>query len=154
MKTTSNGKTFRNVCRWFGARKLALIAIVVIVALVIPPSSESQILPSPCCAILSAGLGSIAGAITNVVGSALNAINATMASIEAFQGTVVWPQNLINQAKAVVGEVQGLFNQIRGLGQIRIASATLPSTQQLEQTLLSGNSGLMNAVDSEYTAVY
>jgi len=154
MKTTSNGETFRNVCRWFGARKLELIAIVVIVALVIPPSSESQILPSPCCAILSAGLGSIAGAITNVVGSALNAINATMASIEAFQGTVVWPQNLINQAKAVVGAVQGIFNQIRGLGQIRVASATLPNTQQLEQTLLSRDSGLINAVDSEYTAVY
>src|SRR5436309_4843390 len=154
MKTTSAEETFRNVCRWLGARKLALIAIVVIVALVIPPSSESQILPSPCCAILSAGLGSIAGAITNVVGSALNAINATMSSIEAFERTVVWPQNLINQAKAVVGAVQGIFNQIRGLGQIRVSSATLPNTRQLEQTLLSSNSGLINAVDPQYSAVY
>ena len=30
MKTTSAEETFRNVCRWLGARKLALIAIVVI----------------------------------------------------------------------------------------------------------------------------
>jgi len=147
-------EALRNVGTWLGARKLALVAIVLVVVLVVPQSSESQILPSPCCAILSAGLGSIASAITNVVGSALNAINSTMTSIEAFQRTVVWPQNLINQAKAVVGSIQGIFNQIRGLRQIPVASATLPSTQQLEQTLLSGNSGLINSVDSEYASVY
>jgi hypothetical protein len=31
------------------------------------------------------------------------------------------------------------------------ASATLPNTQQLEQTLLSGNSGLMSSVGAQYT---
>src|SRR6266446_3510193 len=147
-------EALRNVGIWFGARKLALAAIVVVVVLVVPQSSESQILPSPCCAILSAGLSSIASAITNVVGNALDAINSTMSSIEAFQRTVIWPQNLINQAKAAVGSIQGIFNQIRGLRQIRVASATLPSTQQLEQTLLSGNSGLINSVDSQYATVY
>src|SRR5438105_15832241 len=118
-------------------RKPALIAIVLIALLLIPQSSQSQILPSPCCAILSAGLGSIAGAITNVIGGALNAIGATMSSIESFERTVVWPQRLIDEAKAVVGTVQGIFNEIRGLGQIRISSATLPDTRQPEQTLLS-----------------
>jgi hypothetical protein len=77
-----------------------------------------------------------------------------MSSIEAFERTVVWPQNLINQAKAVVGALQGIFNQIRGLGQIPISSATLPDTRQLEQTLLSGNVGLVNALNPQYTAVY
>lgn len=147
-------ETLRNLCRWIRARKLALIATLVMIVLVAPQPSEGQILPSPCCAILSAGLSSIAGAITNVIGSALNAINATMTSIDAFERTVIWPQNLINQAKGVVGAVRGIFNQIRGLGQIRVASATLPNTQQLEQTLLSGNSGLINAVDAQYAAVY
>jgi hypothetical protein len=61
---------------------------------------------------------------------------------------------LINQAKAVVGALQGIFNQIRGLGQIPISSATLPDTRQLEQTLLSGNAGLVNALNPQYTAVY
>src|ERR1051326_8577890 len=144
----------RNICRSFVRRKVALIAIALIAVLVIPQSSESQILPSPCCAILSAGLGSIASAITNVIGGALSAINATMTSIEAFERTVVWPQNLINQARAVVGAVQGLFNQMRAVGQIRVASATLPNPQQLEQTLLSGNSGLMGSVGAQYAAVY
>jgi hypothetical protein len=153
MKKISVRKTLRDVSGWLGARKLALVAILIVV-LVIPQPSQSQIIPSPCCAILSAGLGSIASAITNTVGGALNGINATMTSINAFQQTIVWPQNLINEAKAVVGSVQGIFNQTRGLAQINVASATLPNTQQLEQTLLSGNSGLMNSVGAEYAAVY
>src|SRR6266702_4410527 len=154
MKTTSITEAVRNVRGWVGARKLVLVAIVVIAVLLIPQSSQSQILPSPCCAILSAGLSSIGSAISNVIGSALNAINATMTSIELFERTVVWPQNLINQAKAVVGGLRGVFNQIRGVTQISVASATLPATQQLEQTLLSANANLINSVDSQYTAVY
>src|SRR5437867_5790912 len=116
----------RDICRSFGRRKLALIAIALIPVLLIPQSSESQILPSPCCAILSAGLGSIASAITNVIGGALNAINATMTAIDAFERTVVWPQNLINQAKAAVSGFRSIFTQIEGLAQIPVASATLP----------------------------
>src|SRR6266702_5660909 len=109
MKTTSITEAVRNVRGWVGARKLVLVAIVVIAVLVIPQSSQSQILPSPCCAILSFGLSSIAGAITNVIGSALNAINATMTTIDEFERTVVWPRDLINEAKAVVGTLQAIF---------------------------------------------
>src|SRR5881296_3469862 len=120
-------QTLQNAGRRFGGRKRALVALPLIAVLVIPQSSQSQILPSPCCAILSVGLSSIASAITNVVGGALDAINSTMSSIEAFQRAVVWPQNLINEAKAAVGSIHGIFNQIRGLGQIHVASATLPN---------------------------
>jgi hypothetical protein len=119
--------------------------------LVIPQPSQSQI--SPCCAILAAGLGSIADALSSVIGGGLNAINTTMSSIDGFQRAIVWPQNLINQAKTVVASVQAIFNQMRVLAQISVASATLPNTQQLEQTLLSGNSGLMSSVGAQYTAV-
>jgi len=44
--------------------------------------------------------------------------------------------------------------QVRSLGQIPTASATLPNTQRFEQTLLSGDSGLIDTLDSEYKAVY
>src|ERR1051325_10198271 len=90
-------------------RKIVLTAMMLIALLFVPQSSQSQILPSPCCAILSVGLSSIASAITNVVGGALDAINSTMKSIDTFQRAVVWPQNLINEAKAVVGSVHGIF---------------------------------------------
>src|SRR5213593_4301415 len=100
--------SLRNLRQGIAAKRRMLVAVMLIAFLFIPQSSQSQILPSPCCAILSAGLGSIASAITNVIGGALNAINATMSSIEAFERTFVWPQNLINQARAVVGAVQNI----------------------------------------------
>src|SRR5437867_12947290 len=147
-------KIARNIWNSLDRSKATLVVMLLLVFFLISQSSESQIFPSPCCAILCAGLSSVAGAITNVIGSGLNAINATITSIETLERTVVWPQNLINQARGVVGALQGTFNQIRGLGQTPISSATLPNTRQLEQTLLSGNSGLISAVDSQYTAVY
>jgi hypothetical protein len=144
----------QNIRKQFGRSKLALVGIALIAVLILPPSSESQILPSPCCAILSTGLGSIASAITSVIGGGLNTISSVMMSIETFERNVIWPQDLINEARAVVGNVRGLFNQIRGLTQISVSSATLPRSRELEQTLLSGNSGVINAVDSQYSAVY
>src|SRR5205807_1480122 len=106
-------ESFQNIGCAIVRSKRVLIAIVLIVSLVIPQSSESQILPSPCCAILSVGLGSIASAINDVIGNALNAIHATMTSIEVFDRTVVWPQDLINRAKAAVAAFRNVFDQIQ-----------------------------------------
>src|SRR5436853_7129646 len=128
MEPTPREKALRELSGWVSASKLKLVALLVIVVLVIPQSSQGQFIPSPCCAILSAGLSSVASAITNVIGSGLNAINATMTSINTLERTVVWPQNLINQARDVVGALQGIFNQIRGLAQTPISSAKLPNT--------------------------
>src|SRR5437667_12414100 len=135
-------------------KKRILVAMMLIVLLFIPQPSQSQFLPSPCCAILSSGLSSVASAITNVIAGALNAINPTTASSDPFERTVVWPQNLINQAKAAVGAFRGIFNQIQGIAQISVASATLPATQRLERTLLSADANLISSVDAHYTAVY
>src|SRR5215471_2089155 len=107
----------RNIQNQFGGSKLAFVGIALIAVLILAPSSESQILPSPCCAILSAGLGSIASAITSVIGGGLNTISSVLTSIETFERNIVWPQDLINEARAVVGNVRGLFNQIRDLAQ-------------------------------------
>jgi hypothetical protein len=154
MKCIRPGEIFRGVGRWLGAKKVALVAIALIIILVIPQLSQSQFLPSPCCAILSAGLSSIGSAISNVIGGDLNGIDTTMSAIDAFERTVVWPPSLISQAKAVVGALHGIFVQIRGIEQIQLASATLPDTQQLEQILLSADSTAISALDARYAAVY
>jgi hypothetical protein len=154
MKRTSVQEALRNVIDKLGARKLACVAALMIAILVIPRPSRAQFIPSPCCAILSAGLGSIASAITNVIGSALNAINSTLTSIGDFQRAIVWPQELIDRARAAVGSIQGIFDEIRGLGQVAVASATLPAPRQLEQTLLSSDPAQLSSVPSQFTAVY
>jgi hypothetical protein len=86
---------------------------------------------------IGVGPGSIAGAITTS-SEAAQWINSTLTSIEAFERTIIWPQVLIDRARAAVGSIQGIFRNIRALGQVGVASATLPTPRQLEQTFVSG----------------
>jgi hypothetical protein len=131
-----------------------MIALILFALLLLPRSSEGQFIPSPCCALLSAGLSSVTSAITNVVGGGLNAISSTIGSIEAFQRTIVWPRDLIDQARNTVGSIQGIFVQIRAIRGTPVASATLPNPRQLEGTLLSGDSTKASQVAADYAAVY
>ena len=68
-------KALQYVGQRLRATKPVFLAIALVILLLIPQSSQGQFIPSPCCAVLASGLGSIASAITNVIGGALNAIN-------------------------------------------------------------------------------
>jgi hypothetical protein len=139
---------------WLRSRKVLVVGLILAMIIAIPRSSPAQFIPSPSCAILSIGLGSVSSAVSNVVGNGLNTIRSTMSTIEAFQRTVVWPQNLINEAKSVVGSIRGISGQIRTIRQVPVASATLPSPKQLEQTLLSADTAQISQVSANYSAVY
>jgi hypothetical protein len=143
---------FRDFSVRLRTRKLACVAVLVITVLLIPQSSGGQ--STGPAGTLASALGSIGSAISNVIGGGLNAISGILTSIESFQREVVWPQELIDRARAAVASIQVIFNNIRGLGQVAVASATLPAPRQLEQTLLSADPGQVNSVASQYTAVY
>ena len=147
-------QTVARAIGWLRRNALKITAFLVLAVMLMPGPAESQFLPSPCCAILSTGLGTISSTLSNVVGGALDAIRTTLSSIEAFQRTVVWPQVLIDRARAAVGSIEGIFNDIRALEQVAVASATLPQTRQLEQTILSRDPAQIDAVSADYTAVY
>jgi hypothetical protein len=139
---------------WLRSRKVSVIALALLLLLLVPQSSNSQFIPSPCCALLSAGLSSVTNAISNVVGHALNTIGLSLSSIESFQRSIVWPRDLIDEARAFVGSVRGTFNQVRDIGQISVASATLPIPQRFENRLLSGDPAQIQQVSTDYWAVY
>jgi hypothetical protein len=61
---------------------------------------------------------------------------------------------LIDRARAAVGSIEGIFDDIRALGQVSVVSATLPQTRQLEQTILSRDPAQIDAVSADYTGVY
>src|SRR5262245_43224061 len=147
-------RTLGRGIRWLRNHTLRVTALLVLAVLLMPGPAESQFLPSPCCAILSTGLGTISSALNNVIGGALNTIRTTLNSIDAFQRAVVWPQVLIDRARAAVGATDAIFDDIRALGQIPVASATLPQPRQLEQTILSRDPNQITAVAADYTAVY
>jgi hypothetical protein len=154
MKNVRFSETVSKVAEWLRSRKILGIGLIILVIMAIPKSSPAQFLPSPCCAILSVGLGSVTGAINNVVGSGLNAIRSTINSIEAFERTVVWPKELIDEARGVVGSVREISGSIRTISKVSVTSATLPSPKQLEQTLLSANAEQIPKLSENYAAVY
>jgi hypothetical protein len=129
-------------------------AVLALVLLVIAPWPARGQFVDPCCAIMAAGLASISSALQNVIGGGLNQILGVDQSIQQFEQNVIWPQNLINQARALVGGLQGIFNQIQSLTQIRVNSATLPNSQQLEANLLSRNANQISQTSTNYTALY
>jgi hypothetical protein len=142
------------VAEWVRSQKILVIGLILVAVLAVPRSSPAQFLPSPCCAILSVGLGSVTGAINNVVGSGLNAIRSTISSIEAFERTVVWPKDLIDEARGVVKSVHEISSSIGTVSKVSVASATLPSPKQLELTLLSADTAQIPQVSANYAAVY
>jgi hypothetical protein len=124
-----------------------------VLALVAPRPVKSQFL-DPCCAILSLGLGTISSTLSSVVGGGLNNISSIDQGIQNFEQTTVWPQSLITQAQTLVGNIQGISNQIQNVIHTSVASATLPAPQQLEQNLLSADSNQISQTGAAYTAVY
>ena len=131
--------------------RVAVLALVFMLAA--PRPVKSQFL-DPCCAILEAGLSTIASTLSGVIGGGLNSILSVDQTIKNFEQTVVWPEQLIAEAKSLVGNIQGLFGQMQNITSIPVTSATLPTTQQLESNLLSANANQISRTSQDYTAVY
>src|ERR1700730_3138441 len=125
-------------CRWIRRHTVLATLVLLLTAIVAPRKIQGQ-LPSPCCAILAAGLGTINSSLINVIGGGLSTINTVLSDIRQFEQTVIWPQQAITRALGMAGQIQGFYTQIRAIFQIPIATATLQNPRQLESILLSRN---------------
>ena len=143
----------KECARWVWQRRLRVAALAVVLALIAPRPAKSQFL-DPCCAILSAGLSTISSTLSSVIGGGLNSILSVDKTIQNFEQSVVWPQQLISQAQALVGSLQGVFTQTKSVMNIPVNSASLPLSQQLEQNLLSRDASEIQNTTTNYTAVY
>ena len=139
--------------QWIWEHKIRAIVLLVVFAVAAPQPMKSQFL-DPCCGILSVGLTTIGNTLGAVVGGGLKNILSVEQDLQNFQQSVVWPQKLIDQARSLVGGLQSTFAQIRGITQIQVNSATLPATQQFEQTLLSRDPTQLSQAGAQYSAVY
>jgi len=142
-----------NLRSWIMGHKMRTAFMVILLAVTAPWPARAQFF-DPCCAMLAAGLASVQSALTNVIGGGLNQILAVDSAIQQYQQTVVWPQNLIAQAQSLVGILQGNLRQIQNLSRISVTSAMLPTSQQLEQVLLSRSPNGIGQTSAVYTALY
>jgi hypothetical protein len=140
------------VLGWMRLHTLALAIVLLLTAVLTPVQVQGQL--SPCCAILSAGLGTINSTLGSVIGGGLSAINGVLTTIQQFEQQVVWPAQAIAQARGLVGAIQGTYNQIRNIFNIPISSATLANPRQLEAILLSRSPGQIGNTPGGYSAVY
>ncbi len=149
---TSISAALKRSNSWVWSRRLRIVLLVVVLVLTAPWPARGQAL-SPCCAILAAGLSSIANSLKTIA-SSLNAILGVDQGMLRFEQTVVWPTGAITQAQALVGSQQGIFTRIQALLHIPVNSATQPNPQQLEVTLLSRNPSLIQQASANYAALY
>jgi len=153
-------KALQNVSGWMWRHRLKIIALVLVLSILAPKPAPAQIF-SPVVAIIVSALTSINQALTSVIGGALDIMNQTLSTIQGlFQAVqdlyqkVVYPQALIDRARGLVGQVMGMYNQIKTISQVAVHSATLASPKRLEQTLLSRNPLNIGSVSSQYQSVY
>lgn len=143
-------------CLW--QERTKVIALMLVLALVAPQPAKAQFID---WAAIVAAINAIGTAINNVIGGGLQAINTALGAvnnilntINSFFQTQIYPPAAINRARGVVGVVQGIYNVIRGLVNLNVASATLANPSQLENVLLSRNPGNIGQVAGRYTTVY
>lgn len=142
---TRAGKVLRNT--------LAFALAMAVVVLMLPAKARSQLV-DPCCAIIQVGLTNISSLLSSVVAKPLGAIQQLEQQSANFEQQVVFPITAINQARGLAGQFQGQFAQMRQTFQLPVASATLPTPQRLEQSLLSRNPGAVPQITSNYAALY
>ena len=141
------------ICRW-SRRHTVLLALALLLSTLIAPTRMQGQLPSPCCALLAEGLGTINVTLGSVIGAGLAAINTILTNTNNFLQTNVWPPQAVAQALGMAGQIQGFYAQIQTILQIPIANATLPFPRQLESTLLSQNPGQIPSTTGNYANVY
>jgi hypothetical protein len=138
---------------WAFRHKLRAAVLAFVFIFTAPWAARAQLL-DPCCALLAAGLASIQSALTSVVGGSLNQILGEDQAMQQFQQTVVWPPAPINEARSLVGLLEGNQNQMQNLMKLPVNSATLPASQQLERVVLSRNPNQIAQASSAYTTLY
>ena len=103
-----------------------MLAGVLVVALVSPPSAHAQ-------ASLIGAIETVLNVINGAIQTALNAVNSVRATIQQVYEEAVWPVSLINQAKALVTQMIGQYRGLmQGIFAINLSSATLPDSTALE----------------------
>lgn len=157
------------VWKLVASHRMHIVALLLVMAMVMPQPANAQIgLITGLISIISSGLSAVSGVLAtvnstlqNVIGPLLSSISGAMAAIQSitqgildFQQNTVYPLASINSARALVGQVQGIYNAIRGIWNTAVRSATLANPQGLENVILSKDASQIANVAARFSAVY
>ena len=155
--------------RFVTSYRMLIVALLLVFALVAPPTAEAQFgFLSGLLGIVNTGLSTLNNAMNTInntlqdaiapvlqgINSAMLAAQQIMGAIFDYQRNVVYPQAAIDSARVLIGQVQGIYNAIRGMWSTVVRSATLPNPQQLEAVILSKDPSQIGSVAASFSAVY
>ena len=132
-------------------RRVITIAIagILVAALVIAPA------PAQAQVSLIQVIQTVLNVISGVIQSALNAINTIRAAINAMYQNLIWPVQLINQAKSQVLQMIRQYRALMaGIINMKLSSATLPTTQGLETVMRDHRVSNFNSLTQLFGNVY
>ena len=108
---------------------VTLTAVMVTTLVGAPPPARAQ------SGILS-GIQAILNVINGIIQTALTSINTVRATLGNLEQVVIWPQQLINQAKAQVMQMIGQYRSLMtNIFHVNLKSATLPAPQAFEAVI-------------------
>ena len=108
---------------------VTLAGVMVVTLVGAPQPAQAQL------GILGA-IQAVLNVINGVIQTALTSINKVRTELNNLQQLVVWPQQLINQARALVTQMIGQYrNLMSNIFHIKLNSATLPNPQALEAVI-------------------
>jgi len=127
---------------------VTLTGVMVVTLVGAPQPAQAQI------GLLQA-IQAVLNVINGVIHTALNGINTVRTAMNNLQQTVVWPQQLINQARAQVTRMIGLYrNLMSNIFHIRLNSATLPNPQALEAVIRDHQVNNFPSLTSTFASTY
>jgi hypothetical protein len=92
--------------------------------------------PARAQAGILVGIQALLNEINGAIQTGLTAITNARNAIDNLQQAVVWPQQLINQAKAEILQLANRYRAVMGnIFQLELTSATLPSPQAFEAVI-------------------
>src|SRR5260370_12452613 len=91
---------------WVRLHTMALAVLLLLAAILPPVRVQGQV--SLCCAILSAGLGTINTTLGSVIGGGFSSINGVLTTIQQFEHQLVFPVHPIAQPRGLVAALPAI----------------------------------------------
>ena len=111
-----------------------LVAVTVTAVMVTTLAGAPQ--PAQAQSGILSGIQAILSVINGIIQTGLRSINTVRTAVNNHEQGVIWPQQLINQAKAqdvqIIGQYRSLMNNIF---HVNLNSATLPNPQAFEAVI-------------------
>jgi hypothetical protein len=111
-----------------------LVAVTVTAVMVTTLVGAPQ--PAQAQAGILSGIQAILNVINRIIQTALRSINTVRTALNNHEQGVIWPQQLINQAKAQVMQMIGQYRSLMTkIFHVNLKSATLPARQAFEAVI-------------------